>query len=232
MNAWYSFPVTQSFGQNGEKGTDLGTPEGTPLTAPYEGTVTKVGYYPWGGEVDIARPNGQMGYYFLHLDQIMSNIVQGAKIQAGELLGYSGGELGGGTSATHHPAGSLYSSGPHSEFGFLPWGHVNPQDAINQLKQSGISSHGSTPAQGTQVDLQSSLGGFANGVLGGTAQGTQGFLAGLLSAFGLTDPKELFIRSAFMIMGLIIILIGLIITFSRSEMTVVEAAGKIGELAG
>src|SRR5205807_8040696 len=105
--------VTQAFGVNSERGTDYGTPYGTPLVAPYGGVVTRAGYYPWGGEVDIAtavpgHPEIK-SETLLHLDQLFVKV--GDQVPQFGKVGLSGGQLQGGS----HPAQPQYSGGPHTE---------------------------------------------------------------------------------------------------------------------
>jgi hypothetical protein len=120
------YPVTQFFGTNGETGIDLGTPFGTPITALVTGKVLGDGYYGGGGVVSQEMNlNGQpASLYYQHLDRIAPGIVAGVMVQAGQLIGYSGGQLSGGS----HPSSSQFSTGPHTEVGVnAPYGGMwNP----------------------------------------------------------------------------------------------------------
>lgn len=118
MASWWDvFGITQSFGQNGELGTDFGTPQDTPITVPFGGKVTGVGYYPWGGEVDIQTSipgfPSITDETVLHLDQI--SVTLGQVLNPGDLIGLSGGQLVGGS----HPTSAQYSNGPHTEIDFF-----------------------------------------------------------------------------------------------------------------
>ena len=125
--AWYSDPVSQAFGVNGEKGTDLATPFHTPISALFGGTVVDASYQPWGGQVQIQANVPGVGSnattYYLHLDQLAQGLTKGAQVAAGQILGISGGENPGYPGGLH-PADPAYSSGPHTEFGVwsgTPW---------------------------------------------------------------------------------------------------------------
>lgn len=116
---WYMFPVTQ--GHATDAGIDLGTPNNTPLTFPWSGTVVEAGYRPWGGEV-IASVPGLGLEYFIHLNQIA--VQAGQAVGAGQVVGTSGGGIGDvvaphGTPqiATSQSDFGAYSTGYHTEFG-------------------------------------------------------------------------------------------------------------------
>lgn len=170
--AWYAYPVTQAYGQHGEKGVDLGTPFHTPVTALFAGTVRFAGRTQWsgggssGGEVTIVCnvPGlGPMTSYYLHLDT--ATVKPGDKVPQGAVIGLSGGQLSGGQWPVVN-VGGFFSNGPHTEFGFnAPWvsgpGHpVDPTPYIlaaragtlpaTTIDGSGstltLSSQGATPA--------------------------------------------------------------------------------------
>lgn len=147
-SAPWKFPVTQSFGQNAETGTDYGTPFHTPVPAPFAGTVVSESYGPYGGEVDLATSvPGQPAIKIetlLHLDQIFAP--KGAQVAAGGILGLSGGQLAGGS----HPAQLPYSTGPHTEVDFwtgkpFASASVNP-DPILKSSMFGAYSSSMAPA--------------------------------------------------------------------------------------
>lgn len=116
--------VTQHYGQNGETGIDMGLPMGTPITSLTNGTVLGHGYYGGGGVVSVGSfiNNVATSVYYQHLDTIAPEIDHATTpvhVKAGDLLGYSGGQLSGGT----HPSQPKFSSGPHLEVGLnAPYG--------------------------------------------------------------------------------------------------------------
>lgn len=110
--------------------TDVGTPPETPLTAPLSGTVTDIGYFDWGGQVtvkvdDPKQNAGYKDYFLIHLDAINPYLQTGQHVNAGDFLGYSGGEntladprlrplpLG----LSHHITQPSHSTGPHLDIG-------------------------------------------------------------------------------------------------------------------
>lgn len=174
--AWYTFPISQAHGVNGEQGVDLATPFHTPITALYAGTVRWAGRTQWscgssGGEVTIVCnvPGvGVMTSYYLHLDTTDVNV--GDTVRAGQQIGLSGGQLSGGQwPVVNCPSqGDIYSTGPHSEFGFnASWvsgpGHnIDPTFAITQARQGTLPI---TSADGTAI--------VSNGAAGAGAQQVQ-----------------------------------------------------------
>lgn len=126
---WYEYPVyADSTAPGGYHNTDVGTPVDTPITAPQSGTVTTVGYYPWGGQVtwkvdDPSQNHGVPYDFVIHLDAINPNIKNGTHINRGTFLGYSGGELSTlglpalPSGLTHHATDSNHSTGPHLDIG-------------------------------------------------------------------------------------------------------------------
>lgn len=132
---WYDYPNLSNYGESEgksyEHGTDLETPPDTPMTAILPGTVTDVGYYPWGGQITWKLDNPSeahnFGYeYIIHLDAINPAIKVGTHLNAGDFLGYSGGanspsQLQAGKPLppgySHHLDSPTYSTGWHEEIG-------------------------------------------------------------------------------------------------------------------
>jgi hypothetical protein len=195
MTAWYDFPVTQAHNPPTEEGIDLGTPFHTPLTALPGGTVVGTGYYPWGGEVDIAAQLAGFGKViesFLHLDQI--DVSPGQTVSTGQEIGLSGGQLSGGA----HPTGSQYSSGPHVEFDYFtgkPFASesLDPTAAIEAVRAGAGGTSGSSPSDpllaGVQAGLESGSGAFpwlgAVAALTGPAQSATDSLQNGIAAAGV-----------------------------------------------
>ena len=148
---WYDFPITQSHGANGELGVDLGTPFGTAITDVFGGKVVDASYGPWGGDVHVltTAPSGQpIWQEFLHLDQI--RVSPGQMVNPGDLIGYSGGQLSGGT----HPAPAPYSTGPHTEFGLYTSRTANASTALDP---TGVISALTTQGTGGLGDVWSQV---------------------------------------------------------------------------
>lgn len=131
--AWYDYPFIDNYREQYDfagypvNGLDIPMPMGTPVTAVWNGIVTKRYYDAGGGQVIIkvdntAQSKGVEYYNFRHLDQINSNIQEGTRVKQGDILGQSGGQNSGG----NHPAAPNYSSGPHLGIGlshsnFIPY---------------------------------------------------------------------------------------------------------------
>lgn len=157
ITPWFDYPDLSNYGETEgksyEHGTDLETPPDTPMTAILPGTVTDVGYYPWGGQITwhLDNPSDAHNFrseYIIHLDAINPAIRVGTHLAAGDFLGFSGGEnspaqvqagkpLPPGYS--HHLSSSQYSTGWHeeiglyagSQFGYGPAWNSPPDPAEN-----------------------------------------------------------------------------------------------------
>lgn len=169
--AWYNYPTTQDFGENGERGIDLGTPNNTPLSMPMSGTVLAAQYYGGGGEVIVKTANNVIEYFF-HLNNIL--VKTGDKIAAGQIVGTSGGGVGdkylnpNGQIATVTDQSQLspFSSGYHTEYGLLTGtsmqdfytamntgtNSINPNSFIQNLIKTGLPSN-VAPTTSTNADV-------------------------------------------------------------------------------
>lgn len=170
---WYKFPITHpfltKFSGNGTDtphyAVDIGAPMDTPFFFLESGTIDKESYQPWGGEIFERPDSGGPEEYVFHLDQI--NVKPGQHVQAGEVVGLSGGQTSGGS----HPTQPRYSTGPHIHFGLftkyvntpdpnnptIPFG-PDPGPLISQAEQSNLVAIGSggdstsstSPTSGTE----------------------------------------------------------------------------------
>lgn len=109
---WWQNPVTQGFNPPIEPGVDIGTPFHSLITALAPGTVISESFGGFGARIDIKTSKGITEYY-QHLDTILSGLKVGSKVELGQALGLSGGQLSGGS----RPNSPANSSGPHVEFG-------------------------------------------------------------------------------------------------------------------
>ena len=117
---WLKFGITHGYVDHYEgPGTDtphfavdIGTKQGTPVTALFKGHIlhSKTGL-PWGTEIFIQADNG-MTYYYYHLDSLL---LSSGAVEAGQLIGYSGGQNSGGS----NPSTPGNSSGPHTHVGYF-----------------------------------------------------------------------------------------------------------------
>lgn len=96
------FGTKMWYGQH--QGIDFNAAEGTPLSEFVGGTVTNTGFFPWGGEVDVAIGGGLTERY-LHLSKI--DVKNGQGVGRGTHLGLTGG----GTAASGL---GFWSHGSHS----------------------------------------------------------------------------------------------------------------------
>jgi len=102
--------VSQSFGQNGEQGTDFAMPVGQQITTPVGGTiqVRDDGKANWGKAVYVKMPNGWT-FFVGHLSNFA--VQNGETVGPGDLLGSSGGD-------PNSPSSGV-STGPHIEIRFI-----------------------------------------------------------------------------------------------------------------
>ncbi|MCQ2915053.1 MAG: peptidoglycan DD-metalloendopeptidase family protein [Alphaproteobacteria bacterium] len=71
-------------------GIDYGAPEGTPIRAPGNGTITEVGKRGGYGKFIGIRHNSEFATGYGHLSKFAKGIVPGKKVKAGEIIGYVG----------------------------------------------------------------------------------------------------------------------------------------------
>jgi superfamily I DNA/RNA helicase/murein DD-endopeptidase MepM/ murein hydrolase activator NlpD len=70
------------------EGVDFAAAQGSSLSEFIGGRVKSVGFYPWGGEIDVEIPGGYTERY-LHLSQI--GVAAGQKVKKGQHIGLTGG---------------------------------------------------------------------------------------------------------------------------------------------
>jgi hypothetical protein len=108
-------PITQLFGENpefykkwgyaGHNGVDYGIPNGTPINAAADGTISQISFENggYGNYVKIAHQDGSKTYYTYYAHLASAAVAAGQKVKAGQVVGYSNN-----TGA---------STGPHLHFG-------------------------------------------------------------------------------------------------------------------
>jgi len=169
---WYQYPVshgyiTQYEGQGTDTphyALDLATPIDTPLYFPDSGTIVQEDFAVWngkagGGEIFLL-PDDPLNHpyeeYFYHLDNFAPNVKVGTHVNAGDVVGFSGGQNSGGS----HPTDTMWSSAPHTHFGEFqkyvstpdgnrPYG-PDPSGLIAQMEANNIVS-GAIPAGASTV---------------------------------------------------------------------------------
>lgn len=213
--------ITQRFGVNGETGVDIGLPYNTPIYSLTSGRVVGAGYYGGGGVESILAAPGESVYY-QHLSTNL--LTPGQTVQAGQLIGYSGGQLGYG----NHPSSPQFSSGPHIEVGLnAPYGgmwapagaNVNPLPWLQALEagnQALVATFGGAPGTtGPGINGAGTPG--STGAVGPDFPGASqlntiaGFFSGIAPWFG--DPLRLFK----LVVGVVIILVALLAAFNSSR---------------
>jgi peptidoglycan LD-endopeptidase LytH len=98
-----SFGAPRSGGRT-HQGTDIMTARNTPLVACVTGTITSTNPTDTGlGGITIHLKSGNTTYYYAHLSSIKSGVHAGAKVSAGDVVGYAGntGNASGGAVHLH-----------------------------------------------------------------------------------------------------------------------------------
>lgn len=162
--AWYNYPDWNNFMQlwnnSPINGDDIAMPTGTAVTSPFNGVVSKQYVDDAGGatiiKVDNSSLTGGIQYYYVdHLDTFAPGLRVGSHINAGDLLGTSGGQLSGG----NFNASPQWSTGPHimiglSSFNGIPVGqqitpNLNPHWILAYAQQQQLPASGTSPYDNT-----------------------------------------------------------------------------------
>ncbi len=90
-------------GTRGHTGTDIMAPGGTPVLAAAAGVVEKRFFSPGGGGITLylRSPDRKLSYYYAHLAGYAAGIAEGARIRAGQVIGYVGDSGNAGAGNTH-----------------------------------------------------------------------------------------------------------------------------------
>lgn len=113
--SWYKKPRRHN-------GIDIGIPQGTPIYSPVSG-MAKIRFQKNGAGLYISIMSGGYQYLFMHLHK--TAISNGASVQEGKLIAYSGGKKG------DPNAGG--STGPHLHFEVRHSPYSGGKDAINPI---------------------------------------------------------------------------------------------------
>jgi murein DD-endopeptidase MepM/ murein hydrolase activator NlpD len=122
-------------GTGRHQGTDIFAPMGTPVVAVASGIITKLGPSRIGG--NRVWINGQ--FYYAHLKGFAKGLKVGARVSAGQVIGYVGN------------TGDAKGTPPHLHFGYDPRGTSggawkNPYALLASLKAGGAVPSGTAPA--------------------------------------------------------------------------------------
>ena len=90
--------IVDTWGQSRANGarvhqaTDIVAPAGAPVVAAAPGTVEKLFYSNGGGGITlyVRSPDRQWSYYYAHLQRYAPGVVEGMRVEAGDLLGFVG----------------------------------------------------------------------------------------------------------------------------------------------
>ena len=106
-----------SNGGSGRQGQDLSANSGTPIVAPYAGTISWVNYQAGGaGYYVVLDANDGRDYVFMHMLKGSVNVKQGDVVPTGKLLGRVGST---GSSSGPHLHFEVWTGGPW-QFGGKP----------------------------------------------------------------------------------------------------------------
>lgn len=224
--AWWNYPVTQGYGQNGEQGVDLGTPLHTPITNLYSGKVVETQYGAAGGIVGVlvnVPGLGAVVEYFLHLDRI--DVKVGQQLGVGDQVGLSGGELAG-TPGGMHPASPQFSTGPHTEFGFFRGTPFASADAGNPLPYLHPGTGGAPVASTNNTSTSAASGGLNQALcdiplIGGLL--CFGENAGQDVVQGITVSVE---RIGFFVLAIVLVIMGFILVAYQPAQEAVKTGVK------
>lgn len=109
------FAVSRTWTPNGgaersHEGVDIFADKGTPVYSSLSGTVVKAGWNVYGGWRVTVRVDDSTDFYYAHLSGYAPGIKVGAKVTAGQLIGYVG-------STGYGPEGTEGKFLPHLHFG-------------------------------------------------------------------------------------------------------------------
>jgi len=194
-NAWFSYPFdnpageTEPFGGGAKPDSNVQCPDGTPITALLSGTISGLngpsGEMPaWGAAVTIRldKPINQIATHtaYLHLQPLSPALAIGQHVDAGALIGYSGG--GSAAGAQKVPVGFALYNG--DIYGFGPtWGQYLGNPLLNPYPVLRAAAGGNL---GTGFSLSTTAQNLASGLSPSTDVST--FLWALDQALILNNP--------------------------------------------
>lgn len=121
IGSFYGAP--RDNGKRSHEGVDIFAPKGTPVIAPTDGYISRVGMNTLGGKVVWMRdPRRGHSYYFAHLDSQM--VKPGMRVRRGHVLGLVGN------------TGNARDTPPHLHFGIYQSGSRDPLYYIHKVKEA------------------------------------------------------------------------------------------------
>ena len=227
---WFDFSLGQNFtvGRGGNHdGRDVQTPLHTPLTNLVGGTVTPhTGWYPWGGEVDILTASG-ITETWAHLDAIA--VKPGQVVQAGQLIGLSGGE----------GLPRQYSTGPHTHFSLFsgaPWnnaGAIDPTGLLQWAQATGGGPSVPDPITGGMAGTsglpgQQTVAQAGQSIINVTVDSTLGTI---MKGLGFQDVNKFLWQSGLLLLGGLLLLAGIVVFILPGREKAMQAAGVAARVA-
>ncbi len=155
---WYSYPFDnpqgqiEPFGGGPKPDSNVQVPQGYPISALLPGVITCINSHggavpPWGAAVTIKldNPVNQLATHtaYLHLQPLPPTMFVGMRVQAGQVIGYSGGLKAQGEQKV--PVGFALFSGDCYGYGstwsqYLGSPQLNPYNLLQSAKAGNISS--------------------------------------------------------------------------------------------
>ena len=153
-------------------GNDIWADEGTPVVATASGTLVMTGWSSYSGnKVTILDACGW--YHFMcHLQKLAPGIQNGARVSAGQVIGYVG-KTGTASNGVVHLHYSLYPNNNYNA-GIDPWSRLHAVEAnVCSSPSTGGGGGGGTPALSKRwVDTFASANGYASTTTSSTRRGT------------------------------------------------------------
>lgn len=121
IGSFYGAP--RDNGKRSHEGVDIFAPKGTPVVAPTDGYISRVGLNTLGGKVVWMKdPQRGHSYYFAHLDSQM--VKPGMRVRQGHVLGLVGN------------TGNARRTPPHLHFGIYQSGSRDPLYYIHMVEEA------------------------------------------------------------------------------------------------
>lgn len=121
IGSFYGAP--RENGKRSHEGVDIFAPKGTPVVAPTDGYISRVGLNTLGGKVVWMKdPQRGHSYYFAHLDSQM--VKPGMRVSQGHVLGLVGN------------TGNARRTPPHLHFGIYQSGSRDPLYYIHKVEEA------------------------------------------------------------------------------------------------
>lgn len=197
---WSAGRVTQSFGENGEKGTDFALAGfGSPVGSLTGGQVVYVGDGGYAGSsigqiVQVLTPDGRLLHY-QHLKD--SNVVMGQTVSPGDIVGTEGG----------CPVGAYPLAG-----GSCKWTDQYSTGAHIEVRES--NSYNPNAGVWNQAWNPNNLAVFQQ-LAAGTAQAAPAPSLGIPNPFGNINLGQIGIKIGAFVLGLALVLIGMYVLFQH-----------------